>query len=426
MKNIVKESRTRYIHQSKNQDGSEHSLIWSNYARGSSINAPSLIIFPLGSNLLSQANKFEVYQIRTKKLNKFFDEMMHRYYYNHDTITDQEHRLVPLLRELQRTNISKSLIHTLSNEIQGIFEKRQMTATDLYSFLTTNVPDLTSEIAKKVIAQDVDVEQAGDSRIGGFIVYFPERMKQTLKDEYSASLEMTLQKLRNRGVEWVADGCEVRFKRIPKQNIMGLYYYISDDLVIDPASAKFFGGAGGLTNTCIHELGHRLDYYFLRKNQELHKEVNDKYLEIIETKHVQDRNVVDANLLSLSTGDEVSYTGKKKEFKNHFSDEFQPYTVEEIKNDGKTIKLGSTKLPYAKIEISARTICDWSKDFLINGKTIDCNWKQSKLIDTRDWFVSDYARTNREEWFAELFLFWVLGLVKGEPNSWITDVIKRI
>lgn len=58
------------------------------------------------------------------------------------------------------------------------------------------------------------------------------------------------------------------------------------------------------------------------------------------------------------------------------------------------------------------------------NKSSTKGYHDGKRIYRKDWHVTNYAQTNVDEWFAELFTYYILGqLSAGDPKQWMKSII---
>jgi len=44
-------------------------------------------------------------------------------------------------------------------------------------------------------------------------------------------------------------------------------------------------------------------------------------------------------------------------------------------------------------------------------------------VDSSDWFPTNYSMKNHEEWFCEIFSFYVNDKLQGQPKEWMAELI---
>lgn len=350
---------------------------------------------------------------------------------------------------------------------------------NLYTYLTTsrNLPDASfihlyggrPELGKG------DVE--GVEKVGRFVVTFGDVVSKKNKDEIKGTLTRAEKILDRYGLGQLTN-VPTRVIKIQK-GYAGLYYPSSDSMDIAP-STKIDNYS---LTTIIHELGHR--FYFTVpqvkseaiQQYEAIKGVGSKYPNIISRYDLVKEIIVE----DFRKG--FAFAGSVEDFLKNSS--YLRFVGKPQKKFGLTknaivipMNVRADKvtfLSFADKEAALNSNSQGSFTFStkalfenpdyafelipsreLRSKIVDYNPKafskpaplmvfpklkqeepstyrkegeakfHGKAVFAKDWHVTDYSKTNIDEWFAELFVYYILGqLDAGDPKNWMKGIIQR-
>lgn len=371
---------------------------------------------------LKNSEKFKVYTVKKNNANKKWLELKGRR--RTEDLTLQEEDLLNGLEILMGGGSDKmKVLQEYLDDLKEYVKTFEISSAErLYNFLVTKTA-MTSYEVNNILERDFEdneIEGSADTIHHGFRVFFPDNMQKKRKDEFIEVLDQVHNVLSKNNASFLAQNCEVRFKPLNKKAI-GLYYFKIDDLIVDPTAKKLAGNdIKGIVKVLIHELGHRLDYKFA--TPKFGEEIQDKYVDLLKSGEVE-KSKTDELLTfkdaGLSIGQELVYNGRKKDLL-----QWSPWYIKDSNENGTKLFVHSTIMDKIRFDVSVNNLCNMP-GWLVNGSKISCDIFSKKLQDTSNWFPSNYSKTNRAEWFAELFMYYAYGLLKGEPNEWMEFVVKR-
>jgi hypothetical protein len=247
-----------------------------------------------------------------------------------------------------------------------------------------------------------------DENHAGFDIIYEVDITQRKKDEIKKLLSEVERYLRRVKLDKKLLYGKIIVSKTIRGTVLGLYYS-HDDTIKLKSNVKADKNA---IHTIIHELGHR--HWFKILNQIQRDNIQAMYRDLKQNKDrkspVSNIDLIYKDFIKdLSIGDTVTYTGRKKKFKN-----FSPYTITKI--DGDTIKIASVELPQATLEGKLPAFRNWK----FNGKELKVDYSSRDDIFLDDYFTSEYSKTNEKEFYAELFAYYVFGNIKNK------DVLKFI
>lgn len=274
---------------------------------------------------------------------------------------------------------------------------KNLPKSQLHNILATNY-NMSHGNIKKYFG-DIEDESENSYEIHGVEVYLPNFSKN-YQLKYVDNIERVFRELKNKKLGFLLYGKV--FIASLNQKVHG-NYNISDDTVVikrQKIGTEF-------SKTIFHEFAHRLIHVFLSDNK-----INSVRTEFQMLKNgFLDTEKKEKILSELKQGHKIKYLGNKDEVLK------SERTV--------TIKENKTKLRELVIENS--------KDiYVVSYKNIDLRvWEfpsdinKSEIINFKKWFPTSYSYQNYEEWFCELFSYYMVGDVDDEVAKWMENIISQ-
>ncbi len=270
----------------------------------------------------------------------------------------------------------------------------------IYHYITTDLK-MTLSIFTEYFGEPPKSEQHHDQvqKFHKANLIFTESMRESRKKNLLEMLQTVYQKLNSAGLSYVFSG-DIRFVSMTSV-AAGLYYPKSKDIRIVPKADN----SKEVVGTIIHEFGHKFYYEFM--SQEKKTELHNFYVELIKNgsktlavdKFKAAESDSDSDIVSkYKVGQTIIYTGKKRKF---------------IGKRLEIIYLTPTMMKARDEYEKNRTFSGAPRDFYMSGWKVE-GTKDISLphkYDTRsnDWFPTKYSLKDFDEWFAENFVFYVLG-----------------
>jgi hypothetical protein len=266
----------------------------------------------------------------------------------------------------------------------------------------------------------VDINETEDlvhQKIGDTELIFPDNMRGKRIEEITSLISEGNNVIIKAGLGVLT---KVRMIVAPiSGNIIGLYYPGTKNIKIDP-SAKATKSA---LKTILHEYGHK--WYYEQLTQEGRDRIDAKYKEVfanmptpeISPERAAQLTQYAKNIHSLVTtinvGDEVTYVGKSKKFK-----QASPFTV--TANTGNALTITSHINQYYKLSGPAQSFIN--NGFAVNGKMLAVEYPKTNHAEISDgWFPTKYSEKDSHEWYSELFSYYLLGMLK---DAEVIDFVK--
>lgn len=392
-------------------------------------NPPTLFMFASDEQPIKDSKNIVVLKVNSPK----FKELRYGRYHNLPYL-DSSHNTTQVYNNLSRLIDRPELLAnpedfakfvTSYNEYQealqkdGVFKSYTFTGvTQLAKALLTTFKMHTNVVNK---ATGIDINQADDlvhQKIGNTELIFPDNMRGKRIQEITKLITEG-----NRVIEQAGLGVLTKVRMIvaPIQgNFVGLYYPTTKNIKIDPA-AKATKTA---LKTILHEYGHK--WYFEQLSPQGKQAVYNQYMAI--SKNIPQKQIsperakeltqyamnVKSLLQTIKTGDEIGYIGKNKKYKDA-----APYRV--IYNTIQELSIISQVRNTYKLTGKSQAFIN--SGFTHNGKpmTVEHPPGSTETEIEAGWFPTEYSRKNNEEWYAELFAYYLMGKLKDQE---VIDFIK--
>jgi len=286
---------------------------------------------------------------------------------------------------------------------------------ELYKYLTVDMSMSPATFAEHFGEAPAQMRGTEYERFHDAKVFFPDNIRPANKKRMLALLATFEQLLDTHNLGFLFDDSDIRFIKL-SGNVIGLYRTASRDIAIQPSVKK----SHEVIFTIIHEYGHKFWYEYM--NETHHNHIK-KMFEKIKTREkyqgrgqAQKKDYQDSIASNLKTGMQVTYLGRKKSFKK-----YSPFIIDSSSTPNK-IRLVSTKAPDAGVIIDGPAAAFLNDKWDIEG--IDLSVPDATdYVDSSDWFPTNYSMKNHEEWFCEIFSFYVNDKLQGQPKEWMAELI---
>jgi hypothetical protein len=251
-------------------------------------------------------------------------------------------------------------------------------------------------------------------------LFVPDNMSKRNYDAAIVTLENVYRHLDQAG-EIDVFGGDIRF--IPlSSNVGGQYDANHDNIAVNQSIKKSDSSVFSL----LHEYGHRKMLALM--TPEARKVIKKKYADTKREGHSYGEDVdfgsavLDA-ISQFKKGQELTYIGRKKDYKRN-----PYYVITDIFKDPmkKDIiaKLANTDNPsFTRVHYPLRMLLD-PKKWKTEGMDLTPPERKPKhSIESDDWFPSQYSETDYHEWWSELYAFYTIGNLRGEPAAWMKDML---
>lgn len=167
----------------------------------------------------------------------------------------------------------------------------------------------------------------------------------------------------------------------------------------------------------LHELSHQI-YFEWDASGRKREKVQNKFKELIQIAGNSEEETLNQKAREmLDSGNIIVYRGKESS-KVTPGDRFEILEISDkisIQNVETEKKLNAP--------ISRLINGDWALETDKGEQSIPNVYNLEANIDTNNWFPTDYSKEDADEWFSDLFTFWALGNIKGEPAEWMEKMI---
>jgi len=246
-------------------------------------------------------------------------------------------------------------------------------------------------------------------------VFFPDNIQKNNKKKMLGMLADFDTMLSAHGLNYLFDATDIMFTRLSGK-VVGKYMPSTKDIRIKPLVKS----SHTIVHTIIHEYGHKMWYEFMPDN--IKREIIGQFSEVRKAGHsyasTSDLESRKDELFSeLKVGMQVDYKGRKRGYK-----QASPFLVHTIEPSGK-VKLSSHQdpnQPYLSGPVGFLLNSQWS----IPDVNTDYQKSNDHVVKS-EWFPSHYSQTDAEEWFSELFGYYILDMLQGEPAEWMAKILRH-
>lgn len=400
---------------------------------GTGSNPPSYIIQSVENCPLADAQHYNFIVTKPISFKKWFQTF---YSYDRDKngkpITNQDRQFAISLR----TVISYPSNMSADNKDYQLFQKefipfvlknpdifkiQRVAKQDLFKVLATKMGQDKAEFFYKIVGIEKGTLQIkGDWKIHELEISYEDKVSDKTRKDLEDIFEDAYVLLKKHKVHKVMSGNCFVTKALPAK-IWGLYRVLTDTLDV---SANVKNSEDSL-HTIIHELGHRywykimdaskrklvIDLYtsnILKREPEKVSKDLDKYIKIF-NKAKQEESL-------------IYYYGSKRKWKAN-----NPWQVSSVSDNHLVIFPIQTERRVRTLKSLAGAPMDFvTGDWSVDGKLIgkdksESGTKSKEFSDSV--FPSDYSRKNIEEFFAEIFAYYIQGFYK---NKEMLEFMKKV
>lgn len=320
-----------------------------------------------------------------------------------DGLTQEESEFLTAYKTVRSRDVDHESLKVLGKIRE--FNNRRL----FYKFITIDLR-MPLEVFEKYFGESPELEDDDFILFRDARVFFPDNVRESSKKTMLGLVAEFDKLLSAKKLDYLMHG-DIRFVRIPGKTV-GQYYEGSKDIRITPSVKK----SKDVVFVIIHEFGHKLYYEYIQDKQ---KTIKSKYMELlrggVRYKIPDEDSQLAQAKQQLKPGLALTYKGRKKNLKRAAG-----YIITSVEGG---------KFKAATIENPERNVLSGALASIINNNKWEIE-SISKIEDkedvyeiTEDWFPTKYSQKDHEEWFAELFAYYVASLLRGEPLAWMESII---
>jgi len=286
----------------------------------------------------------------------------------------------------------------------------------IFKYITTDL-GLPEQVYLNTFGEQPEMDDDHYVQFHNARLFVPDTMRPANVKAATEVLEAVYQHLDNAGEVEVFGG-DIRFIKLP-QNIGGQYSVTNDNIVVNQ---NMKGANADALYTLMHEYGHKKMHTSLERSAV--KEIEAKYLELLQSgeSHMEDIDYATAVHHAISQfemGQKLHYRGRKKNYARN-----PDYVITSIDTDRASANLAYANNP-------SRVVVEYPLPLLLNPKKweaegVDLTPPQRKPLyksKSDSWFPTEYSKTNASEWWAEMYAFYTLDNLSGEPAAWMQSML---
>ena len=393
---------------------------------GRTIKSPALVILSLDNTSIKESENFLAIIIKSRTLDNALSDLWQK---SHSFGVEKsemkaDYDALSNIRSSLYSGGDKllSIIDNIRNNKSPFFTTKEIkTKGSLYKFMTTDMK-MGNAFYKQVFGEipSHDTMDSSYTKVGDAKLLFPDGIRESNKEALINLIKEVKSKLDDKGLGNLVSGI-IHFMNFTGNRI-GDYNLVDGQLRIHPNVKK----SNDTIFTIVHELGHKL----------YHEVISDKIPQIKEDYLLQmknykpkspDMNAIRGDLdflKKLHVGMVVTYSGRKKNFKD-----IGNFKIAKI--SGGQVELSTTEKSSIYPEGRERIVAGGNYIFLKNpdwhvaGVEVEKIEPTTEYKESDSWFPTKYSQTNASEWFAELFSFYILGKLQGEPEAWMKNILKK-
>lgn len=375
---------------------------------------PTHIFIANDAQDLHSANNATAVQLQPTSINKMYTLLLRKVHQTGDA-TDTDKLVIQVIENLQRLRVSPEAMAHMAKILPMKIRELPSRAA-MYKYVTTDLGKGVSIydhlFGERPVMGEEDYMPFHNARL-----FLPDGMTKRGRDSALNVLETVYQKLEHAD-EATTFGGDIHFAKMASR-VGGTYDVIDHDIKINPRISKSDENVFSL----LHEYGHKRMYEQMSKAQ--HDEIKKKYWDLKrdgET-HMEDLDyaaAVQDMLGQLEVGTPITYVGRKRNFKN--IGQFEIKGLEQYK--GKlAVQLSRQGKTATVAIIHPGNILDPKKwDVPTLGEQRPKR-KEKWETNTDQWFPSQYSESEWDEWWAEMYAFFIYGNLSGEPAQWMQKML---
>lgn len=286
----------------------------------------------------------------------------------------------------------------------------------IYKYLTTDL-GLPEQVYLDTFGTPPEMGEDEFVQFHNARLFVPDTMKPASVKAANDVLEEVYKRLDAAG-EIEVFGGDIRFIKLP-HNVAGQYSLTNDNIVVNQ---NIKGADSDALYTLMHEYGHKKMHTSMERDAV--KAVDAKYLELLQSgeTHMEDIDYASAVHHAMSqfeAGQKLHYRGRKKNYARN-----PDYVIKSIDSNRMSANLAYAADPN-------RVIVEYPLALLLDPRKweaegMDLTPPQRKPLNktkSDSWFPTEYSKTNPSEWWAEMYAFYTLGNLSGEPAAWMQSML---
>jgi len=286
----------------------------------------------------------------------------------------------------------------------------------IFKYLTTDL-GLPEQVYLNTFGERPEMDDGDFVQFHNARLFVPDTMRPANVKAATEVLEAVYQHLNNAGEVEVFGG-DIRFIKLP-HNIGGQYSLTNDNIVVNQ---NMKGANADALYTLMHEYGHKKMHTSLERDTV--KEIETKYRDLLRSgeSHMEDIDYATAMHDAMSqfeVGQKLHYRGRKKDYAR-----VPDYVIKSIDPNRMSANLAFAVDPdRVRVEYPLSLLLDPRK---WESEGMDLTPPQRKPLykaKSDAWFPTEYSKTNSSEWWAELYAFYTLGNLSGEPAEWMRGML---
>lgn len=375
---------------------------------------PTHLLVSADGSDLKYTDDIYALKLQPSKLQKEYQELS-RINYVGGNLTQEDVERVRIIEALSHLEIDGDMIRDMGNQIPAKIAELKGRPR-IYKYLTTDL-GLPEQVYLNAFGQPP--EMSGDEHVQfhNARLFVPDTMKPINIKAAQQVLEAVYHHLDEAG-EIEVFGGDIRFIKLP-HNVAGQYSVTNDNIVVNQSMK---GADSEAVYTLMHEYGHKKMHTSMER--EAVKEIETMYNELI---HSGEEYMADIDyaaalhdaMARFEVGQEPHYRGRKKSYARN-----RDYVITAI-NPNKA----SAELAYANNP--ERVVVEYPLQLLLDPRKwevegVDLTPPKPKALHktkSDNWFPTKYSMTNASEWWAEMYAFYTLGNLSGEPAAWMQNML---
>ena len=286
----------------------------------------------------------------------------------------------------------------------------------IYKYLTTDL-GLPEQVYLDTFGAPPEMGEDEFVQFHNARLFLPDTMKPNNIKAANEILGSVYQLLDKAGEVEVFGG-DIRFIKLPHYTA-GQYSVTNDNIV---ANQSMKGANAESVYTMLHEYGHKKMHTSM--DRAAVEEIDTKYDELIQSgeTYMQDIDYATAVHHAISQfqiGQQLHYRGRQKQYARD-----PDYVIKSIDKNKASASLAIASDP-------SRVVVEYPLTMFLNPRKWETagmdltppKEKPKSQVKTDNWFPTEYSQTDSHEWWAEMYSFYILGNLGGEPAAWMKGML---
>lgn len=403
----INELRSR-IFSRTNSDGSATALYGSRHAK-----IPTHLFVSGDGSDLKYADDIYVVSPQPAKLKKFKSEILNKRY-SGEEITQSDESYLTMIGLIEKLTLTGEQVRTLGKILPAKITELNGRSR-IFKYLTTDI-GLPASIYNDHFGETPEMDEGEFTQFHNARLIVPDTIKPASLKAAIKILEAVYQHLDSAG-EIDVFGGDIRFAKLPR-NVAGEYSPSTHDITVNQNLNA--ANMSGLF-TLLHEYAHKKMFELM--TPEAVKEIENKFADLQHSgeSHAEDIDFVSevhAAIEQLHPGLLLTYTGRQQQYKQNPN-----YVIKELTPDGYANLAWADAPDTVRVKYPVGNLFNLKKWKADGIDLTPPERKPQHEAKSSDWFPSDYSQTNYKEWWAELYPFYVLGNLRGEPAAWMQSML---